>query len=82
MKKDADEKSDDDGERLATASERALLFEGPSFIATTDAFGGRVPPSIFYRGATKGSRRVTEISRERRNALRALPSTTRQTEEE
>ena len=36
MKKDADEKSDDDGERLATASERALLFEGPSFIATTD----------------------------------------------
>ena len=26
MKKDADEKSDDDGERLATASERALLF--------------------------------------------------------
>jgi hypothetical protein len=40
-KKDADEKSDDDGERLATATEslrvfRRVLFEGPSFIATTD----------------------------------------------
>lgn len=39
--KDADEKSDDDGERLATATRETrfssrALFEGPSFIATTD----------------------------------------------